>query len=160
MTGQRSQKLKQKEGCRMRRYGFTLIELLVVIAIIAILAAILFPCVQPGSREGTTGTVSVQHAQCRNGSHAVCPRLRRDLSVYHLLRCTSRSIPSNSDHSSRSSSPLCSQCPSLGLSVWDNNRSAFASRSEPQCTFRLLVLRCLGMGVPSGFLGHPNYHCC
>ncbi|MFA0734891.1 MAG: hypothetical protein OGMRLDGQ_001391 [Candidatus Fervidibacter sp.] len=77
-----------------------------------------------------------------------------------LLRCTSRSIPSNSDHSSRSSSPLCSQCPSLGLSVWDNNRSTFASRSEPQCTFRLLVLRCLGMGVPSGFLGHPNYHCC
>jgi len=32
-------------------HGFTLIELLVVIAIIAILAAILFPGFQPGSRE-------------------------------------------------------------------------------------------------------------
>jgi prepilin-type N-terminal cleavage/methylation domain-containing protein len=61
------QKGQEKEGCEMLqknglcsvrrgdlqvrfRVGFTLIELLVVIAIIAILAAILFPVLQPGSR--------------------------------------------------------------------------------------------------------------
>jgi prepilin-type N-terminal cleavage/methylation domain-containing protein len=58
----------------MRR-GFTLIELLVVIAIIAILAAILFPCVCTSAREGTPIDLPFEHAAAGHGICRLSPRL-------------------------------------------------------------------------------------